>query len=239
MNISKIIAFKNVTKSYNSVTAVKDVSFIIEEGESVALVGANGAGKTTLFNILLGLINPDFGESFLLNSHSLNISTDILSQINFIADHASPIPWASSNDIASLYRSIYPQWNNNKYTKLMDLFNIDENRRLNRLSKGQKRLAEISLALATTPKILILDEPFNGLDALMRIQVQKILKKTQVETGLSILYSTHIISELHSIADRMIILLKGQIIFDQKLTDNNITPEKIFHHHHSEYLKCF
>jgi ABC-2 type transport system ATP-binding protein len=222
------ISCNNVSKSYLTVKALGGISMVIKKGESVALVGANGAGKSTLFNILLGLSNPDEGASSVLGVTSDKITPAIRSRIGFIADHAGPIPWASSNDIAGLYSSIYPKWNKHLYLELMDSWMLDPARRLNQLSKGQKRLAEIAITTATEPDIIILDEPFNGLDAVMRIQIQRLLRKLQKDTNVTVLYASHILTELSSVADRMVVLRHGRIVYDNIITGDDQSPQNIF-----------
>jgi ABC-2 type transport system ATP-binding protein len=218
----------NVSKAYITVKALDDISMVIHKGESVAIVGANGAGKTTLFNILLGLLRPDEGTCSILGVNSEKISPEIRAQIGFIADHAEPIPWASSNDIAKLYSCLYPIWNKQLYSDLMNSWMIDSGRRLNQLSKGQKRLAEIAITAATEPDIIILDEPFNGLDAVMRIQIQRLLRMLQKEKNVTVLYASHILTELFSVADRMVVLRHGKIVYDSVLKEDGETPENIF-----------
>jgi ABC-2 type transport system ATP-binding protein len=223
-----VISCSNISKTYINVNALVDISMVIHKGESVALVGANGAGKTTLFNILLGLLRPDEGACSILGVVSDKITPDIRARIGFIADHAGPIPWASSDDIARLYSSLYPKWNKKLYLDLMNSWMLDPGRRLNQLSKGQKRLAEIAITAATEPQIIILDEPFNGLDAVMRIQIQRLLRQLQKENNVTILYATHILTELFSVADRMVVLRLGSIVYDSVLKEYGETPENIF-----------
>lgn len=168
------LVLQNIEKNYGENQVLKKVSFTFEKGKIYGLLGRNGAGKTTLFNILLGLLRPDEGTCSILGVAPEKITPQIRAQIGFIADHAEPIPWASSNDIAKLYSCLYPKWNKQLYSDLMNSWMIDPGRRLNQLSKGQKRLAEIAITAATEPNIIILDEPFNGLDAVMRIQIQRL-----------------------------------------------------------------
>ncbi len=236
MKCNQIVSCKNISKSFGSLNALRGVSIDIYPGESVSLVGANGAGKTTLFNIILGLLSPDSGSCEILGVQSDKITASNRENIGFVADHASCIPWASAFDLAKLYASIYHRWNQKRFLDNTKLWQIDINRRLNQLSKGQKRLAEIALITATEPKILILDEPFNGLDSVMRITIQRFLKNLQKQIELSIVYATHIISEIPTIADRMVILRLGEKVFDQKLNEMTCTPEETFKQLYSNEL---
>ena len=236
MHCKDIIECRGIVKTYLDITALTTLSFTIKEGESVALVGANGSGKTTLINILLGLIQQDEGTCSIMSTNTLQILPEIRSQLGFVADHASPITWASAKDIALLYRSLYPAWNERRYNDLITLWNLDPFKRLNQMSKGQKRLAEIAIAAATEPRIMILDEPFNGLDAVMRIQVQRLLRLLQKDNAMTIVYATHILTEIPAVADRMIILRRGTMVCDTPVNESVDSPEALFIRLYNEEL---
>ena len=228
MSENRVVSCTGVAKRFITVTALSSISFTVERGESVAIAGANGAGKSTLFAILLGLLKADEGDSTILGVSPEAITPELRAQTGFIADHAGPVPWASPDDIARLYASLYPKWNQQLYAELMNSWSIDRRRRLNQLSKGQKRLAELALVAAVQPRIIILDEPFDGLDAIMRIRVQRLLRTFQQENRMTILYATHIVSEIPAVADRMIVLRNGEIVHDRFFKEENETPETVF-----------
>ena len=228
MPSSGIINCMNISKTFVTKPALKNISFSVNEGESIALVGANGAGKSTLFNIISGLLRPDEGSCSILGTTSESLTPDDRGKIGFIADHAGPIPWASTHDLAILYSKLYPNWDRRKYEYVIKAWNIDVYRRLNNLSKGQKRLAELALITAIQPRIMILDEPFDGLDAVVRINIQKFLVNLQRKERITILYATHIISELTSVANRMMVLKGGNLVYDQPIRDDTESPDVIF-----------
>jgi ABC-2 type transport system ATP-binding protein len=228
MKKNEVISCQNVTKKYDAITALNNFSVTINEGEAVAIVGANGAGKTTFFNILLGLTRASEGTCYILGVNSSDINPSVRSKVAFIADHASPVPWASSDDIAKLYSSLYPLWDQHLFVELTASWKIDRKRRLNNLSKGQKRLAELSLVASCQPDIIILDEPFNGLDSVMRIQIQRLLKKLQLKRNKTIVYATHILPEIESVADRMIVLRSGELIYNCSINKMSEPPEEVF-----------
>jgi ABC-2 type transport system ATP-binding protein len=228
MNKNISVSCHTITKNFDSVVALKAVSFKVYEGESVALIGANGAGKTTLFNIMLGLLRSDEGACSVLGVDSVAIGAEIRARLAFVADHASPVPWASSADIARFYAALYPHWDHDRFSNLMESWNIDKFRRLIHLSKGQKRLAEIALVTAYQPDLIVLDEPFNGLDAVMRIRIQRLLRQLQQERNATIIYATHILREISSVADRMIVLRRGELVHDACITQMDESPEQAF-----------
>ncbi|MBN1980915.1 MAG: ABC transporter ATP-binding protein [Chitinivibrionales bacterium] len=219
---------KSFSTSLNTVKALDAVSFSVATGESVALLGANGAGKTTLFNILLGLLKPDSGGSSIIGVESLHLRPDAKARIGFIADHASAVPWSSAYDISRLFRLIYPMWDQAVFDGLIQKWNIDYTKRLNALSKGQKRLAQISLTLACRPSLLLLDEPFNGLDAVMRMQVQKLLRACQHQQQVTLVYATHLLTEVPAVADRILILKSGKLAADSTIAALPASVEQTF-----------
>jgi ABC-2 type transport system ATP-binding protein len=225
---TEVISCRAVTKAYGTIRALQNISLSINEGESVAVVGANGAGKSTLFNIMVGLLQPDDGTCSIAGTASGQLAPQHRAKIGFIADHAGPIPWATSHDLAQLYAKIYPKWDQKRYEQVIASWKIDSYRRLKNLSKGQKRLAEIALVTAIQPALLILDEPFDGLDAVMRIKIQKLLRDLQEKMNTTILYATHIVTELSSVADRMVVLQNGNLIYDQPLTCGGESPDVLF-----------
>jgi ABC-2 type transport system ATP-binding protein len=227
-----VIRADKLTKTYVTAPALKAVSFDVCAGESVAILGANGAGKTTLFNLLLGLLAPDVppdgGSCTVLGVPGDRLTPETKARIGFIADHAGSIPWATVKDLARLNRGLYPGWDQERYLRLVGDWDIDAGRRMNALSKGQKRLAEFALTLSHHPDLLVLDEPFNGLDAVMRIRVQSLLRQMQKHDGTTILYATHILSEVTEVGDRMIVLRKGEIVTDVRLADLRESVEQCF-----------
>jgi ABC-2 type transport system ATP-binding protein len=231
-----IIEFRNIVKTYCGVKVLNDISFVVEKGEAVAVVGANGSGKSTLFNILLGLLKPDEGSCSIFGIDSEKIISATRGRIGFIADHAGPVSWASAYDLAKLYSKIYSRWDKDRYADLIRTWRIDEYRRLNQLSKGQKRLAEIALIVSINPDILILDEPFDGLDAVMRIKIQKLIRDLHTNENMTIMYATHILTELPLVADRMFVLRQGNIVYDRQIDSASGSPEGIFKELYHEEL---
>lgn len=228
MASAEIVKCTGITKSYGTIVALKNITLSMCEGESVALAGANGAGKSTLFNIICGLLKSDEGTCSIVGTSSGALTPQHRAKIGFIADHAGPIPWASANDLAMLYSKIYADWDGEFFNTVISSWKIDRYRRLNNLSKGQKRLAEIALIMSIRPAIMILDEPFDGLDAVMRIKIQNHLRNLQQQSSTTILYATHIITELSSIADRMLVLRAGDLVYDQPVATAHESPDAIF-----------
>jgi ABC-2 type transport system ATP-binding protein len=224
----QIITVQNLTKKYVLQTALQNVSFQIQKGESVALLGANGAGKTTLFNIVLGLLACDEGTCTVLGTPGRSIGHALKERIGFISDESSPLPWASSSDIARLYADLYSRWDQDNFQEVTQYLHIDTDKRLNTLSKGERRLTEIALVTSYHPELLILDEPFDGLDAVMRVKMEQLLNRLNRDDQMTIFYSTHILAEVHKIARRIIILKQGRLVCDRDIHDAPSLVERSF-----------
>lgn len=228
MMSNEIIEVRGLSKDFDPVLALRDVTLSVNRGESVALLGANGAGKSTLINLLLGFLDPTAGSSRLFGVPSRDLSGSIKDRLYCIADHASPFPWASAWSISRLYASLYTRWRQDIFERYMERWRLDDQKKLAQLSKGQRRLAEITLAMACSPELLLLDEPFNGLDSVMRIQVQKLFRKFLTDENGTIFYTTHILSEVDTIARRIVILKKGEVAADILLEAVPEGVEKLF-----------
>jgi ABC-2 type transport system ATP-binding protein len=207
-----------LTKKFGALAALDNVSFKIREGERAALLGANGAGKSTFFNLLLGFLRPDQGESRLFGAVSQQLPPEIKSRLIYISEESALPPWSTPRGMSLFFSDIYPKWDNALMEKLTHAWKINSDKFCKSMSKGQRRLAEIALFLSTTPDLLLLDEPFDGLDALMRLTVINALLDIHAARGLTILFSSHIVSEAPRLSDRVIVLREGKIVMDSPLS---------------------
>jgi ABC-2 type transport system ATP-binding protein len=227
-----VLKTDSLTKTYVTVPALRDVSLTVTRGESVALLGANGSGKTTLINLLLGLVQPDpppdGGEARLLGRTSGRLDASVKQRVGLVSDTASPMPWASAYQIARFYRELYPLWDMDAFMSRIAQWELDTSRKLNALSKGQRRLAEIALATSYRPELLLLDEPFNGLDPVHRLQVRTMLRQLREESGLTILYATHALSDVAKLAERVVILKAGRVALDQLVSAMSGDVDSVF-----------
>ncbi len=230
-----IIKTDKISKSYGSLRALDEVSLSIERGEAVALIGVNGSGKTTLINTILGFSSsdgePHGGFSSLLGIESKKISQKTRQLIGCISDATTPMPWARLGDLASFYGKIYENWDESLFDTRVELWNLDTSRSLTQMSKGQKRLSEFALVLATKPEILFLDEPFNELDPQHRNDLALILSKERSERQLTLLYSTHALSEIPQIAHRLLMMKKGKLVLDNEIDNLELSINETFLHY--------
>jgi ABC-2 type transport system ATP-binding protein len=226
----------SLSKTYSTVKALNDFSLEVREGESVALLVANGAGKSTFIRIALGLESPEAppegGHSEISGIPSLSLKPSSLQNIGYISSDMSPVPWAPIGDIADFYSSIYHKWDSQLFESYMKQWSLEKNRKLKDLSKGQRRLSEFALVLSYHPELLILDEPFDGLDAVNRINLQEILKELQTKKQVTILYTTHVLEEVHKLADRLVIIREGKKVYDKLAKESVDSIEVIFRKHY-------
>lgn len=222
------IEIQNLTKTYINVTALRDVSLVVRQGESVGLVGANGAGKTTMLHVLMGFIPFDEGTVHILGRSSPRLDAATKENIGFVAEETGLLPWASLMDMAELYKNLYTKWDEDFLYRFIDEWEIVPDKRMRNMSKGQKRLAELALCFSCHPEILVLDEPFVGLDAVMRFNVLSTMKEMNMQLGTTIFYSSHILSDIEKIAKRVVIIRDGEISLDQQIESLTMSVEEAF-----------
>ena len=178
-----MIEFKNLTKRFDTVTAVDNLCLDIKQGTVLGLVGSNGSGKSTLLRMLSGVFAPDEGE-ILLDGESLFDNPAAKGKCYFIPDFPYFYNSSTIENTAALLRDIYPNWSEFQYEKYCSMFPIDRNGRIINMSKGMQRQAALILALSTCPDYLFLDEIFDGLDPVVRHLLKKILIEHVLEHGM-------------------------------------------------------
>lgn len=221
-----MITVNNITKSFDDLVAVNDLSINIKKGSVYGLVGSNGAGKTTLLKILAGIYKEDSGV-VKINDESVFENEELKSKISFIPDELYFYPNYTIESMAKFYKSIYKSWNDERYEKLKNVFKIDTKKRINRLSKGMKRQVALWLNLCTMPDLLILDEPIDGLDPVMRRKVKNLLFQDVAERNVTVIISSHNLRELEDICDHIAILHEGKLLVERDLDDLKSDVHKI------------
>lgn len=216
-----MIVAKNISKNFGEIKALKDVSFEADKGV-LALLGVNGAGKTTLIRVLVGYIFASEGSVAI---DGMNIAEDrlkILSNIGYVPENNPIYQEISSYDFIKLYADLWKvsdkdfAENLEKLVKNLEIKDVI-NQKISTLSKGYKRRVAIAASLIHNPKILILDEPTDGLDPNQKVVVRNFIKEYSKNN--IVIISTHIMEEVEAIADRVVVLDKGRIIFDGSTDD--------------------
>jgi len=211
-----MIEVRQLHKKFGDLEVLKGLDLNIGKGSIYGLVGSNGAGKTTFLKILAGIYRPELG-SILIEGNSVFENTQVKDKMIFIPDDLFYFNQYSIRETADFFREVYSTWDENRFRELSSVFGIDLKRRVSKLSKGMKRQVSFWLALSVKPQVLILDEPLDGLDPMIRSKVKKLLLADVAESEMSILISSHNLRELEDICDCMGILHKGSLLIESEL----------------------
>lgn len=197
-----MIEVKNLTKRFGSFTALQDISLTVEDGSVYGLVGYNGAGKTTLLKNISGIYKPENGE-VLFDGENIFDNEDKKEQIFFMPDDLYFSPYANMKKMADFYNGYYRRFDYNMFNNLVEAFGLDPKKRIAGFSKGMQRQAEMVLALSTHPKLLLMDESFDGIDPQKRLLMKSLLKDAIKQNNTSVIISSHNLQELENLCDHI------------------------------------
>lgn len=213
-----MIEVRNVIKEFDGFRALDDLSMTVPTGSVYGLVGPNGAGKSTIIRHLTGIYRQDAGE-IMIDGAPVFENPEVKSRIAYIPDDIFYYANASIREMMDFYRSIYPHFDAERFKKLSDVFGLDPKRQMRRLSKGMQKQAAFWIAMSLRPEILILDEPVDGLDPVMRRQIWSIIMADVAENGTTVLVSSHNLRELEDVCDSVGIMNKGKIMIERSLNE--------------------
>jgi len=225
-----IIECKNLTKYYGKSLGIIDVNLSVTEGEIFGFIGPNGAGKSTTIRLLLGLIYPTSGSATIFGKDILRYGPEIKEEVGYLP---SEVFYYDDMDVIDLLRysaSFYKKDRgaiDRRIKELAEVMNLDVNKKIDDLSYGNKKKVGIIQGLLHEPKLIILDEPTGGLDPLMQQNFFDLLKEEN-QKGVTILFSSHILSEVQKLCDRVAIIKEGRIIKVEKMSDLMETNYKRF-----------
>lgn len=205
---------QGLTKRYPDFL-LNEVSFSVPRGTIVGLIGENGAGKSTTINAILNLVEKDAGQIEILGKKEREIDFNTRNRVGIVFDkHNFPVSM-SPNSLGKLLETVYPLWDRNRYWELLKKLSLPADRKIKQLSKGMKMKLAIAVALAHHSEILILDEATSGLDPIVRDDILDMLLEFVQEENHSVLVSSHITSDLEKIADYIVFLHRGKVIFSK------------------------
>ncbi|MBQ0025833.1 MAG: ABC transporter ATP-binding protein [Lachnospiraceae bacterium] len=213
-----MIDVRNLSKSFDGYKALEEANIHVGSGNIYGLVGPNGAGKSTVIRHILGVYKGDSGE-VLVGGEPVWENPKVKARIASIPDDLFYYTQASVSDMMHIYKGIYPNFSTLRYEKLKEAFDIDEKRMIRTLSKGMQKQVAFWLALSTMPDYLILDEPVDGLDPVMRRRVWSLMMNDVTERGTTVLVSSHNLRELEDVCDHVGIMDKGRVICERSLTE--------------------
>lgn len=209
-----------VTRYYpKGVTALDRVDFTVPEGAVYGIVGRNGAGKSTLLRMLPGLLCPSSGEIRVFGQDPWKSPVEVKRQLGYLSEsEVHPLSLRICH-LTELHESVYPRWDRVMAARLLDQFGLHEKDRLVRLSKGQQRQVGLMLTVCHRPPLLVLDEPAAGLDPATRREFLEVIIHLLVESGSTVLFSSHILSDLERVADHLAILHQGRMLLQKPLDE--------------------
>ncbi len=213
-----MIRVSNVTKKFDSFKALDGLDMTVKQGAIYGLVGPNGAGKSTIIRHIAGIYKQDEGEVY-VNGMPVFENKEVKEKIAYIPDELYFFLQAGVKDMMNFYRKIYPRFDIERYEKLKEVFDIDENRPMRKLSKGMQKQAAFWLSLCMRPEIMLLDEPVDGLDPVMRRQVWSLIMGDVSENGTTVLISSHNLRELEDVCDHVGIIHKGKMMLERSLSE--------------------
>ena len=213
-----MIELKNVTKSFGKFKALDDLTMTVPKGSVYGLVGPNGAGKSTAIRLMTGIYRPDSG-SVTLEGMPIYENPANKVRMGYIPDDIFYFPSASMEEMRSFYKGIYPQFDDALYEKLFEVFQLPKKSPIRRFSKGMQKQAAFHLSICTRPEMLILDEPVDGLDPVMRRQVWSLILSDVASFGTTVLISSHNLRELEDICDHVGIMDHGKMLLERSLAD--------------------
>lgn len=205
---------ENLSKKYDDFLLDK-VSFYVPKGNIVGLIGENGAGKSTTINTMLDIIERDSGDIYILDSEKNKINNSIREKIGVVFDGNNFPEDLTPQKLNNVLKAIYTNWEENKFYEFIEKFNLPQNKKIKNFSRGMKMKLSISVALSHKAELLILDEATSGLDPIVRDDILDILLDFVQDEKNSILISSHITSDLEKVADYIVFIHKGKVIFEE------------------------
>ena len=213
-----MIEVKSVVKDFDGVRALNDLTMTVPSGSVYGLVGPNGAGKSTIIRHITGILKADRGE-ILIDGKPVFENPEVKAKIAYIPDDIFFFPNATIKETANFYKSIYPSFDEERFDKLGEVFKLDTRRQMRRLSKGMQKQAAFWIAISMRPEVLVLDEPVDGLDPVMRRQIWSIIMADVAENGTTVLISSHNLRELEDVCDHVGIMNRGRLLLERSLEE--------------------
>jgi len=212
-----MIQAENLWKKFSRHEALRGLSFSVPEGSAYALIGANGTGKTTTIKVLMNIIEPTRGRATVLGVDSRNISWRELTRIGYVSENQDMPDRLTVGEYIDYLRPLYPRWDRALETSIRRQLRLPAERRIGELSHGMRMKMALACALPFRPGLLILDEPFSGLDPLVRDEFMEGLLNQAGE--MTILVSSHELSEIDGVATHVAFLDEGRLLFEESMND--------------------
>ena len=204
-----------LSRRFGRTVAVDRVDLAVPEGAIYALVGANGAGKTTIIKMLMNIFSPSDGHAEVLGSETKRLTGEAFTRIGYVSENQEMPEWMTTGAMLAYYRRFYPEWDQALEGQLVRQFDLPLERKLKHLSRGMRMKAAFASSLAYRPSLIVLDEPFSGLDPLVRDELIEGLLDRAPET--TILLSSHDLAEIESFSSHIGFLERGRMLFSEEM----------------------
>ena len=221
-----MLELKNVTKTFGTTKALDDLTMTVPKGTVYGLVGPNGAGKSTAIRCIVGVYRPDGGQ-VLVDGGAVYENPQLKARIGYIPDDIFYFPTATLEEMRQFYKGIYADFDDALFERLYEVFNLPPKTPMRRFSKGMQKQAAFHLAICCRPNVLILDEPVDGLDPVMRRQVMSLILSDVAERGTTELISSHNLRELEDVCDHVGIMNHGKMLLEKSLADMQGATHKL------------
>ena len=221
-----MVQIENLTKTFDGHTALHSLNLNIKKGSIYGLVGVNGSGKTTAIKHLAGLYRQDTGQVS-IGGMPVYDNADLKELVGYIPDELYFFPQYNMKSLSKFYANMYSKWNEERYKRLLKNFNLDEKRKVGRFSKGMQKQAAFIFAMSIMPEVLLLDEPIDGLDPIVRKTVFQEIIEDVAERQMTVLVSSHNLKEMDGICDAIGIIKSGRMVVERDLDDLKSDVHKV------------
>ena len=221
-----MLELRNITKTFGAFKALDDLTMTVPKGTVYGLVGPNGAGKSTAIRCMVGVYRPDCG-SVTMDGDLVYENPALKARIGYIPDDIFYFPASTLEEMRAFYRGLYPDFDDALFERLYEIFNLPRKSPIRRFSKGMQKQAAFHLAICCRPDVLILDEPVDGLDPVMRRQVMSLILADVAERGTTVLISSHNLRELEDVCDHVGIMDHGKMLLEKSLADMQGATHKL------------
>lgn len=211
------LAVDGLIKQYDHRSVLRGVSLAIEPGAVLGLIGRNGAGKSTLIRAMLGLIEPDAGHATVWGVPALRLTDAVKQRLGYVPQQPEAMAWLQVGEMLDFIGRFYPRWDAAYVDATLERWQLPRNRMLAKLSPGERQRVAIVRALAPQPELLVLDEPASALDPVGRRELLREIASRAGESGTTVLFSTHIVSDLERVASHVAFLHEGRLLLHSEL----------------------
>lgn len=222
-----LIEVRGLSRKFGKKLALDQINLDVQKGTVLGLVGQNGAGKTTLIKHILGLLRAEQGTVRVFGEDPVADPPGVLSRIGYLSEEGDLPMWMRIDELMRYSAAFYPQWDQPYADSLIKQFDLPPLGRLGSISKGQRARAGLVIALAYRPDLLLLDEPSSGLDPVVRRDILAAVIRTIADEGRTVLFSSHLLTEVEQVSDRLVMIHEGRIALDDDLARIKQTHRRI------------